>query len=126
MKAYIAASWSAKEIVKTATELLTDLGVTCTNRWQDHKESDSQSEQAFADIDDISRADSLVVLTQWPSTQGGFHWETGYAYARGKRIIVVGKRGTIFHYLPSVVHYSTFDLFIDAVRKGKYGRSKTV
>src|SRR5271167_3300154 len=77
---------------------------------------------AFRDVCDIDDCDTLVrfaddlrpipnsdttpgeryVPASWAT--GGRMWEMGYAYAKGKRIIVVGGHQSVFDWLPSVDH----------------------
>jgi hypothetical protein len=45
-----------------------------------------------------------------PIPRAGRHVEFGYALAREKRMIVVGDvKENIFHYLPQVKHFATFE-----------------
>lgn len=60
---------------------------------------------ARQDIEDIVAADLVVVFNPLEACsvgRGGRHVETGYALALGKRLIVVGARGNVFHWLPEV------------------------
>jgi len=47
-------------------------------------------------------ADAVIVFTEIPNAvlaTGGSHVEFGLALAQGKRVIVVGPRENVFHYL---------------------------
>ena len=102
MRVYLAASFSQKERIKLLTAQLQELGLVCTNEWQDEPKSapvESWPDFANRDRASVDRADILIVLTDRQSTTGGYHWETGYAYGRGKIILIVGKRENFFHYL---------------------------
>ena len=47
-------------------------------------------------------ADAVIVFTEMPNSvlaTGGSHVEFGLALAQGKRVIVVGPRENVFHYL---------------------------
>ena len=79
---------------------------------------------AFRDIVDIDDCDTLVrfsddlsagvaVPATWAT--GGRMWETGYAHARGKRIIIVGGHQTVFDYLPNVEHVKNVEELIKCV-----------
>ena len=68
------------------------------------------SEFAAQDLADIVSADTLILFSMdpmIPGVRGGRHVEFGYALGRGKRIIVVGVKENIFHYLLRVKHCTT-------------------
>jgi hypothetical protein len=65
-------------------------------------------------LDDIKRADAVVVFTDAPSSTGGYHVEFGYALGLGKRIEVVGPPLNVFHALPSVTRHATVADFLEA------------
>jgi hypothetical protein len=70
----------------------------------------------MVDLQDIEAADTLVLFSEDPligTPRGGRHFETGYAFGRGKRVVIVGGEENIFHYLPSVIHYKSLQDFID-------------
>jgi nucleoside 2-deoxyribosyltransferase len=69
---------------------------------------------ARADLAEIDVAQVIVALTQDCDDKipGGMHVEFGYAMARGLRLVVVGPRMNVFHYLPDVIHYDTIDAFL--------------
>ncbi|MBA3949780.1 MAG: hypothetical protein H0X44_07535 [Acidobacteria bacterium] len=67
---------------------------------------------AHQDIEDIMAADVLVVFNPPEACaigRGGRHVETGYALALGKKVIVVGARGNVFHWMPEVTVVSGWD-----------------
>jgi nucleoside 2-deoxyribosyltransferase len=118
MKIYLAAPFFKKEemcgIIKPMVE---SIGHTVTSRWLDTK-----TEWEFAatsvlgyfascDLNDIDDADLVIVnltgLTGY--VRGGVHVEFGYAYAKGKPVWLLGKRVTIFHNLPAVKHFDSWD-----------------
>lgn len=106
------------------------LGIQVTSRWLDEKASptsgitehapsylESTAKIDIADIE-ISDAvilftpsdedlDSVVVTRSW--ARGGRHFETGYAYLLGREIIVCGPRENIFHYLPGIQQFDTWE-----------------
>ena len=57
---------------------------------------------AQADLADLDAADVYLLLSDEVPGRGGKDFEGGYAYARGKRLVVVGPRAHIFHALPGV------------------------
>jgi len=99
-----------------------------TSRWvlgyhdmnEDAKGEDGDKWRAlFAqeDHDDVLRADTIINFTEplkVPSRRGGRHVELGIALGRGHRIIVVGPQENVFHYLPHLERYDTWE-------EAKYG-----
>lgn len=63
-------------------------------------------ENAYADLRAIRECDALVRFTDigGSSATGGKDFETGYAFALGRPIYVVGGRQNIFDYLPNFIH----------------------
>lgn len=68
---------------------------------------------AERDLQEIDSADIVLVMTEnCEQVPGGMHWESGYAYAKGKAVIVVGPKVNIFYHLPSIVHVETLQEFL--------------
>lgn len=121
MKIYIAACFVQQPEVRVKAGELAALGHECTSSWRFEKGAGDGSEPeheehyraaALCDIEDINRADLLVLLTSQVSRSGGKHVETGYALARGLRVVLVGKRAeNVFHWLIPE-HYETWEKFI--------------
>lgn len=137
MKVYLAARYSRRlELVgyRTALELY---GIEVTSRWLNgsHQIADdgvpigddgealvevgdtdraAMLRQHFAqeDVADVMAADMVISFTEPPrsnASRGGRHVEYGIALALGKQCIVVGPRENVFHWLPFVQVYDTFD-----------------
>lgn len=124
MKVYLAAGFSKKEIIADRTRELRELGVEVTSTWPWETASAASNlgdvsneyskENAFRDIQEIREADTLILFTQDPTipfVRGGRMHEAGYAHGLGHRIIVVGPRENIFHYLENVEVYSDWENF---------------
>lgn len=64
------------------------------------------AESAAHDMEDLARADEVIVFSSRPGTpmRGGLHVELGMALALKKPVHLVGHRMHIFHHLPGV-HY---------------------
>lgn len=93
-------------------------GHSVTSRWLDSAAAGPATAQASdpgadtrlggiarQDFEDVDRSDVVVVFNPAEACsigRGGRHVETGYALARGKRVIVVGARGNVFHWLPEI------------------------
>jgi len=64
------------------------------------------------DMEDVTGADIVMNFTEPPrsaANRGGRHVEYGIALALGKRVIVIGYRENIFHYLPRVEFHESWD-----------------
>lgn len=79
-----------------------------------------QSERAAAlraqfaadDWDDATSAEIQINFTEAPrssANRGGRHVELGIALSRGQRVIVVGHRENIFHWLPEIEFHPTWE-----------------
>jgi nucleoside 2-deoxyribosyltransferase len=69
--------------------------------------------QQFArdDIEDVCFADTVINFTEPPRSEangGGRHVEYGIAMALQKRLIIVGYRENIFHWVPFAEFYETW------------------
>lgn len=72
-------------------------------------------ETAQTDLADIDKADTFVFFAEDPLVgvpRGGRHVEFGYAYATGKRMVVIGAEENIFHYLTDVFVFPTVEDFV--------------
>jgi nucleoside 2-deoxyribosyltransferase len=68
---------------------------------------DAMAMVAINDLSDIDDADLVVVFSPKNALKvgtGGRHVEFGYAYGIGKPIVLVGKHGNAFHYLPRIYY----------------------
>jgi hypothetical protein len=65
------------------------------------------------DCEDVYAAECVISFTEQPrsplGTRGGRHVEFGLAVAWGKRLLVVGCRENLFHYLPQVEFCATWE-----------------
>jgi nucleoside 2-deoxyribosyltransferase len=110
MKVYIAAPWSWKNLAKEWALILDSMGHEITSRWLalpdvEPATRDILREQALMDLADIDRSDALFLMTGYTGGNahtGGRHFETGYAFAKGKRIVVCPSTESVFHYLPGI------------------------
>lgn len=108
MKVYVAAPWRRKPDAIEAGKTLTAAGYEVTSRWFDHDGDPNDpsgintplhqiQQQAREDIQDVLRANALVVLNLQKSE--GKAVETGIALAHGIPVISVGDRSNIFQAL---------------------------
>lgn len=111
MKIYVAAPWDYRETARQAGQTLSEAGFRVVSTWWYREDQGSQhyGPDAAADLDELQKADVLIVLNLCISE--GKAVELGYALAQKKMVIVVGERSrvNIFHYLPQVVNTGTLD-----------------
>lgn len=117
MKVYLAAPYAARDTAKDYAAELARVGFTVTSSWLEEKHeindgttgaatdlTDAQvAVHAAKDLADIDVSDLLVAITAKAlgveGGSGGRHVETGYAIAKGKRVLVVGEPENVFHRL---------------------------
>ena len=130
MKVYIASMFSDKDRVLRRAGELNSLGIECTSRWAAEAvphnttmkdcSDDYLRETAVADIQDILRADAVVLTVPEPqllvdatvasSSRGGRHFESGFVYGLivaqmmdggnpTRELIILGKKENVFHCL---------------------------
>lgn len=128
MKFYLAAQFSWKEDIALKKKQLEELGVTVTSTWTDENAAANCSlkdfsggyhrEMAIRDLNEIDAADAIVLFSVDPDTltrRGGRHVEFGYAAGKGKRLFVVGPQENIFHHIPEVLQFATWEQFLGSV-----------
>lgn len=130
MRIYLASRYSRFPELQTYRAELEAAGHIVTSRWinGDHQIDDAglslQAKEAerirFAqeDRDDLLCADCVISFTEAPrssNSRGGRHVEHGMALAVGKRVIVVGHRENVFHCLPEVEFFRTWQEALRAI-----------
>ena len=121
LKVYVGARYTRKVEARRFAEMLMENGFAVTATWFKEPESptiqlDEVSdatliEYAKRDVAEIDAADVLILMSDPPREahpRGGKHWETGYAYGKGKPVVVFGPVENIFHMLPDVLQVDTF------------------
>jgi len=126
MKVYLAAQYARREELKAHADALQKIGIEITSHWVHetaafvsggptgtaNNSPEHVGEMAERDLADINRANILVLFTNGPETKivrGAHHFEAGYAYGQGIEVITVGPRDNVFHYLPCVKNYPTWE-----------------
>src|SRR4029077_9900077 len=100
---YLAARYSRKNEIKEKAEELTNLGITVTSRWFNEAATESglgNENYGVQDIEDIDACDILILFSEDPKEaypRGGRHFESGYAFGKGKPVIVIGPIENCFH-----------------------------
>lgn len=117
MRVYIAAPYAARAQAKAYADELGRIGIAVVSRWVDETheigngtvnaapdlDDHTVRQHIGADIDDLRKADVLVLLTNTAtgltSASGGRHFETGWFVANNGfgELIVVGEAENIFH-----------------------------
>lgn len=141
-KVYLAARYSRHPEMRSIRESLgADFGIQVTSHWLDTdaqqavegaKNEDGSAASftpeflqqypercyhlAAQDLRDIDAADTIIFFSG-SGRKGGMHVEFGYAYARDKRMIVVGDRENVFHTLPSITVYPTWSALARDLRR---------
>ena len=127
MKLYLAAAYRMAPLMNQHAIRLASLGHVITSRWHaqasaaldacilDERLAHTATQIAQHDLDDITRADALLLFAQPGLPQrGGKHFETGYAYAIGKHVAVIGGIELLFHRLPGIALYADLEAWIQA------------
>ena len=111
LSVYITAPYPCRDRAVEAMNILEGWGCAVTSRWL--KQDDELTEKyALEDLADVAAADVLFVINPegWENSgTGGRHVELGYALALGKRIVLLGARSNIFHYISSITVVSTME-----------------
>lgn len=130
MKIYLAARYSRIDEINRYADQLRALGFEITSRWLEgnHQAENDQlgtgaAAERFAQEDwhDLQSAELVVSFTEAPRTsnsRGGRHVEFGAALAWGKTCIVVGPRENVFHCLPDVTVFHSWESFMHGLRSG--------
>ncbi len=124
---YLAGSYGRREELCEYAAERRSMGyiVSCRCLTDDHSIEDDQltkgellmrtvSRFAEEDLQDLLRADCIISFTEMPKetvSRGGRHVELGFALAQDDkmRLIIVGPRENVFHYLPVIEHYDTWE-----------------
>jgi|SRR5579859_1727529 len=114
MTVYVAASWNAREYARNVTIALRANGIDCTNNWMDREAITAAEKMACAlsDLSEVQAANAVLLLNEVESSAGGMQFETGYAYANGKKLFIVGRGPSVFHYLPGIESFATIQDFM--------------
>lgn len=134
-KVYLAAPFARQAEMRKYADELAGFGIKVTSRWLHEGESLNDRGEVIKqsipdhiaaqhDLEDIDRADVMIQFTEPPAKlslagwkgfttqynpRGGRHVELGYALAKGKEVFVIGYRENIFHSLPQVKYYESWD-----------------
>lgn len=118
-KIYVAAPWAHRPEARDAAAFLVSTGHEVTSHWLnwpegDHSSPAEQLHEALTDLNDINRADAVILLNDFPPSTGRAI-ETGYAIAIHKPVVLVGPISSPFHYMPNVKQVSTLREALDVL-----------
>lgn len=124
---YLAARYSRHPEMRRVRDELAALGYVVTSRWIDqhngalpdsldqtalNTEAERAALFAQADLDDLAHADTVISFTTpQGGGKGGRHVEFGVALGWGKHVVLVGPRENIFHTLPGLEQYDSWEAF---------------
>ncbi len=128
MKIYLAAWYERNAEMRRYRAELEALGHMVTSRWIDQhggeltasmpeREIDDNLQgaalYAHKDLEDLNAANVMIFFAS-PNGEGkgGRHFELGYAIAKQKPIIHIGRRENVFQALPTIAHYDTWPEFL--------------
>lgn len=129
MKVYLASRYSRNEEMRDHADQLEQLGIHVRARWikgnhsADHLEGEARflASQKFAieDYEDVCSADFLILFSDPPrtTTRGGKNVEFGVALGQNKPIFIVGPRENVFHDLPQVTRFDTWEELYEMLKK---------
>lgn len=120
---YLAARYSRQTEMREVARELEDMGYEMSCRWisGDHQIKDGlcpdeelQERIRFAleDYHDVVASNIIISFTEVPrssTTRGGRHVEFGIGLGIHKRLVNIGPRENIFHYLPQVEVYDSWE-----------------
>lgn len=118
---YLAHNYNAKGYL--ASEVVPQfqaLGIDVTSRWCQGvaKKEEFPCDDAQMDLDDIDKADGIVLFTEQfgPTPERGKFLELGYAIAKKKAIYLVGydskPKDCVFYALPGITRFTQLDTFL--------------
>lgn len=121
MKIYLASNYGSRGLMLQHAAEIAALGHTVTSRWI-HGNSKSPCGCAADDLEDLESSDLLVFFTEdsGPLSIGGKSFELGYAYHARILTAMIGKRRSVFHYLPSLIWFDDFASFLKSLKGCDY------
>jgi hypothetical protein len=121
MRVYLAGHYSKKLEIKSASLDLKYVGIPVVSTWYFERKPPNVSMgevsetfrryTARCDKAELRRATHFVLFSLGPDTyftRGGHCWENGYADAMGLRVVIVGPRQHVFHYLRGRKRFDTW------------------
>ncbi len=143
---YLAARYSRREELCRYREQIeaierSDVSFKVVARWLDgnHQvddrglsvEGESSERERFAreNVADVASAYMVISFTETPrstSSRGGRHVEMGIALGMDKRVVVVGPRENVFHCLPQIEIFPTWEECLAMLKKEWTPKSEAI
>jgi hypothetical protein len=113
---------------------LQDAGFTVTSSWLRKDFSDKptselsgpwieyESHWGNVDVEDVLRSDTVVLLSDEPSSSGGYHVELGIAIGRGVNVVAVGGRPNVFFWTKEVRYASKLEGLVEWLGCTEHGQ----
>jgi hypothetical protein len=125
-RVYVSARFSRQDELRAIAEEMQRAGLEVTSRWLhgseplrecDLGEHGRGAEIALNDFADLRAADICFAFTDGDGRfgRGGRHTELGIALALGLRTVIVGPREQVFHCLPGVEHFPSWEAAREAL-----------
>jgi hypothetical protein len=125
-KVYLASRFGRREELIGYAERLKEVGFECTSRWlvveHDGANVTDEMRQQYGtdDLEDVGAADIMINFTESRDgstdfdlmrsrARGGRHVELGFALGRGLSVYIVGPKENVFHHVPNVIQFETFE-----------------
>ena len=117
---YLAARYDRLHEMQGYRDLLEGAGYNVVARWvngeHEMQEGKPHLHHHFAkeDVEDVLRSDWVINFGESPDSttrRGGRHVEFGIAVGLKKRLILIGHRENVFHHLPQVEFYRSWQEF---------------
>jgi hypothetical protein len=114
MKCHTMQPKSGELMLFTNTWHTADIGASIAIKSDPVADHQYQYDCAYRDLRQLDEADAIIVLTDGcEAVPGGMHFEAGYAYRSGKRLIVIGPRVHVFYHMGSVEWYPDVAAFFE-------------
>lgn len=127
LRVYMAGRYRDLDKLAGEREKFRSAGIEVTSTWLDNAEEGMAFQDvAVIDLEDVDRADVLVLYTEpygTPVPGGGRHVEFGYALGRGKECVLVGPLENIFHWHPTVKSFPVTEYAIRYLERYKEERN---
>lgn len=117
MRIFICARPSAVRAAKQAANELTEAGHEIHSTWlygertRGKKSDEERGDEAMADFRDLIKSDCVVVLSHLDGDCKDELFGAGVAF--NKRMVLIGKPSSPFHWLPMVDRYASLKDFIN-------------
>jgi nucleoside 2-deoxyribosyltransferase len=134
MKIYLAGHLTRREEIRAAASDLELAGICVVSTWHTEHVTSGMSihdvsesflrRTARRDLRQLRSATHFVLFSvdgDVKFTRGGHCWENGYADALGLKIVIIGPRQNVFHYLPVSRRVDTWERALKWLKKQNQG-----